>query len=263
MSAPVRLIPLGTNGFYPSHGRQTMSFLVLANGGALLLDAGSGVCRLGEERIAALLEPVDRLEIVLSHYHLDHVIGLSYLPGVWRGRPARIWAPAPPLVDGSAEGLRRLLAPPLFPVPLADFPLPVEVVFYDAGGFSVCGLEIGARRQRHPGGSVGLRLGDALAYITDTEIDEATVDFACGTRVLLHEVWLTEAELAAGAPGGAGHSTPEGVADLAARIGAGRLLPVHHHPKRSAAELAGLAAAIARRSGLEVLTGTEGVALEI
>ena len=258
MPATLRLIPLGSNGFYPSHGRQTMSFLVLTPGGALLLDAGTGLGRLGQPEIAATLQEVERLEIVLSHYHLDHVVGLSYLPGVWRERPARIWAPAPPLVDGRPESLRSLLAPPLFPATLENFPLPVEVVAYDAGGFSVCGLEIGARRQRHPGGSVGLRLGSTLAYVTDTELDEATVEFARGARLLLHEVWLTEAELEAGAPGGAGHSTPEGVADLARRAGVERLLPVHHHPKRTAPELEALAAAMARRSGLAVLESSEG-----
>ena len=238
-----------------------MSFLVLPDvgaGTALLLDAGTGLARLGEPAIAAALARVERLEIVLSHYHLDHVIGLAYLPGVWRGRCVRIWAPQPPLVDGSAAALDRLLAPPLFPATLAEFPLAIEVVAFSSGPLELCGVEIRLRRQQHPGGSVGMRLGNSLAYVTDTALEPATVEFARGVRMLLHEVWLTTVEISAGAPASAGHSTPEGVADLAREAAVGRLLPVHHHPSRSGVELVALAGEIERRSGVETLVGEEG-----
>ena len=72
-----------------------MSFLVLVEGHALLLDAGSGVGRLGEEPVARLLEGFDHLDVALTHYHLDHVVGLSYLPGVWRDKSVRLVGPAP------------------------------------------------------------------------------------------------------------------------------------------------------------------------
>ena len=90
----MQLIPLGTNGFIPTFGRHTMSFLVLTENQALLLDAGSGVSRLLQPELKALIEPYETLNIVFSHYHLDHTIGVSYLPAVWptgkiltRGRP--------------------------------------------------------------------------------------------------------------------------------------------------------------------------------
>ncbi|MGD2114802.1 MAG: MBL fold metallo-hydrolase, partial [Acidobacteriota bacterium] len=76
----MRLIPLGTNGYIPTHGRQTMCFLVRFEDRALLLDAGTGVARLLEPRVRELLEGVEQLDVILSHFHLDHVIGLSYLP---------------------------------------------------------------------------------------------------------------------------------------------------------------------------------------
>jgi glyoxylase-like metal-dependent hydrolase (beta-lactamase superfamily II) len=124
----MRLVPLGTNGYIPSQGRQSMAYLVLTDDTALLLDAGTGVARLLEPKIEAMLEGYPRLEVLLTHYHLDHVVGMSFLPGVWPTRPVRIHAPGPPLVDATPDdALCRLIHPPLFPIPLPEFPMPVEL----------------------------------------------------------------------------------------------------------------------------------------
>lgn len=261
---PLRLVPLGTGGYFPAHGRQTMSFLLVAGENALLLDAGTGVSRLAEPAVAALLAGCPRLDILLTHYHLDHVVGLSYLPGVWRGRPVRLFAPAPPLVAAAPEeALGRLLAPPLFPVPLAAFPLPVEVVPFTGPELTAGPFTLRLRSQRHPGGSVGVRVGDALAYVTDTVLDPETEAFVRGVGLLLHEVWLTDDEAGGGAAERSGHAAASEVADLARRAGVGRLLPVHHHPRRSAEELTALAAALAARAGLPVEIAAEGTPLAL
>lgn len=235
-----------------------MSFLLVEGDVALLLDAGSGVGRLLDPALVRLTAPCARLEVVLTHYHLDHVIGLSYLPGVWQRRPVAIHAPAPPLVEGTPEALERLIGPPLFPHPLSRLPFEVTVTAYRAGPLAIGGLTVAARAQRHPGGSVGLRVGDALAYATDTVADEATVEFARGVGLLLHEVWLSDEEAEGEDPARGGHSAAGAVADLARRAGVGRLMPVHHHPKRSAAELATIAAGMATRAGLTVELPVEG-----
>src|SRR3954469_23164372 len=133
------ITPLGTNGFFPTYGRQTMSFLVRRDGVPLLLDAGTGVGRLIEQETSRALDGASRLDILLTHYHLDHVVGLSYLTAVAAKLPVRIWAPAPPLVDGTPEALGTLIAPPLFPIRFADFPSKVEVVPYAGETLEVAG----------------------------------------------------------------------------------------------------------------------------
>lgn len=240
-----------------------MCFLLRRGDDALLLDAGSGVARLLEPRIRELLGAPARLDIVLSHYHLDHVVGLSYLPGVARGTPLRIFAPAPPLNDAGPEALGRLIGPPLFPVPFERWPMSVEVVPYDGEELEAGGFRCRARRQDHPGGSVGLRLEDALAYVTDTRADEATIPFVRGVSRLLHEVWSTDEEAAADDPGRAGHSPLSAVARIAREAGVGELLPVHHRPGRSDDELAAMTAALEREAGLPVRLPREGSAVEI
>ncbi len=255
---PYELIPLGTNGFIPTHGRQTMSFLVVGEGQALLLDAGSGAGRLLAASLQTRLRDVARLDILLTHYHLDHVIGLSYLGAFWRGREVRLHAPRRPLVDADPEeAFARLLGPPLFPVKLHELALKIEVVPYAGTSLTIGALALRLRRQNHPGGSVGVRIGDQLVYCTDTIADDATIAFARGAGTLLHEVWLTDAEAAAGVPA-YGHSAVSGVAGLARAAGVRRLMPIHHHPARTRSDLAQIAATLAEGSGVEVVLPQEG-----
>lgn len=258
----MKLIALGTNGFYPSLGRATMSFLLCDGNRALLLDAGSGLARLGEAPTRALLANVARLEIVLTHYHLDHVIGLSYLPGVWRGRPVRVWGPAPPLVDGDPTALDRLLAPPFFPS-MSAWPVAISVHTYrNSADLSELGWDLVVRRQEHPGGSVGLRLGTTLAYTTDTVGDPTTAEFVAGVELLIHEVWWTDEELSVAGHTG-GHSTVGEVAEIARRARVGRLAPVHHRPDRDVEALAALATDLAERSGVVVEALIEGRVVDL
>jgi ribonuclease BN (tRNA processing enzyme) len=254
----LKLAALGTAGYLPAAGRQTMAFLIASGEQALLLDAGSGVARLLEPAIASLLPPGRRLEVLLSHYHLDHVVGLSYLLGLASGRAIRIHAPAPPLTAGGPEGIAQLLSPPLFPLSIDRWPIPVEVVPYNGTKLDIGALRLDLRRQKHPGGSVGVRLGDSLAYITDTVIDAATIEFVRGVKLLLHEVWLTAEEAAETDPAPTGHSDAGAVADLARAAGVGRLWVVHHHPRRSADDLARMAESMQRRAHLPVEIPVEG-----
>jgi ribonuclease BN (tRNA processing enzyme) len=257
----MRLVPLGTNGYIPSQGRQTMAYLVLTDDTAILLDAGSGVARLLEPEIEALLEGYSRLELVLTHYHLDHVVGMSFLPGVWPTRPVRIHAPGPPLVEATPDdALCRLIHPPLFPIPLPEFPMPVELERLTGAPVAIGGVELRFRAQQHPGGSAGVRLGDAMAYVTDTVADDASADFARGVDLLLHEVWLGPG----GEAGSTGHSAADEVARIATRAGVRRLMPVHHHPRATAEDLERLAVELAKRvDGVEIVLPEEGRVYEI
>ncbi|HVS14245.1 MAG TPA: MBL fold metallo-hydrolase [Thermoanaerobaculia bacterium] len=263
MSAPEadglrEIVPLGTNGFYPSHGRQTMSFLLAGDRRALLLDAGTGVGRLREPAVAARLAGVERLDVLLTHYHLDHVVGLTYLGAAWGG-PVRLLAPAPPLVDAEPEeALSRLIGPPLFPLALDAFPVEVTVEPY-RGDLELDGLAVRTRRQSHPGASVGLRLGDRLAYVTDTIADPETARFAEGVSWLLHEVWVDDRQAEEDPRLVAGHAAAGAVARIADQAQAGRLVPVHHHPLRAASELAALHDELRAASPVAVEVLAEGV----
>ncbi|WP_165847690.1 MBL fold metallo-hydrolase [Ammonifex thiophilus] len=262
------LIPLGTNGFFPSRGRHTACYLLMPTPEtAVLLDAGTGMARLLEPEIRKRLEPVRELHIVLTHYHLDHTCGLFYLTGVWSRRKVVVHAPGPPLVDAEpVRALEKLLSPPLYPMRLWDLPLEVSEVIDPEK--EIAGLRFRFRRQKHPGGSVGMRVEDVLAYITDTVADPATADFVKGVRFLMHETWLTDGEAeesveADGVPAREKHAFAGAVAEIAAGAGVGRVAPVHHAPWRSNEEILMLAGSMEERSGVEVVVLEEGKEYEL
>ena len=254
-----RIVPLGTNGFIPSFNRRTMSFLVLNESEMLLLDAGTGVARLLEPHIIELMKPYDCLNVILSHYHLDHVVGLSYLLRAWTRGRVRIYAPGRPLVEATPqETLNGLLRPPLFPLTLREFPTPVEIVPVTYENLQTETWSIRLRAQKHAGGSAAIRIGDEIAYVTDTIVDEATSTFVRGVKLLLHEVFLTDAEAENGDADRLAHSYPSGVARIARQAGVGRLMPVHHHPERTDAEIRQLAHDMEALAGIEVIVPEEG-----
>ena len=259
-----RIVPLGTNGFIPSFNRQTMSFLVLNESEMLLLDAGTGVARLLEPHIVDLMKPYDCLNVILSHYHLDHVVGLSFLLGAWTRGRVRIYAPGQPFVEAAPqEVLNGLLQPPLFPLTLREFPMPVEVVPVTSESLQTETWSIRLRAQTHAGGSAAIRIGDEIAYVTDTIVDEATPTFARGVKLLLHEVFLTDAEAENGDAERLAHSYPGGVARIARQAEVGRLMLVHHHPERTDAEIRKLAHDMEALAGIEVIVPEEGQVYQV
>jgi len=246
-----KLVPLGTNGYFPSFGRQTMSFLVLADRRALLLDAGTGVSRLIEPPVAQLVEPYEDLDVIVSHYHVDHVVGISYLPAVWPRGKVRILAPEPPLVDGDGPtAMRHLLGPPLFAKGFEAYGERFQLVRVREPELSWGSSLIRLWRQDHPGGSIGIRIGDRLAYVTDTSALPETIERVRGVRLLLHEIWWSDVEASGGL--GAGHSAVSEVAEIAAKAAVGALMPVHHQPRRSWEDIEAMATVAAKRSGLPV-----------
>jgi ribonuclease BN (tRNA processing enzyme) len=251
------ITPLGTNGFIPTHGRQTQCYLVRRDDEAFVIDAGTGLGRLLEPELAGALAGLERLDILLTHYHLDHTVGLSYLTAVASSLPVRIHAPAPPLVDGDPDSLGTLINPPFFPIPFAAFPSRIEVVRYDGDAYELAGAKLRLRRQVHAGGSVGLVVDDRLGFATDCEVDPGSAAFFGDCQTLFHEIWVTDEEAAAGAQR-TGHSTIEIVAALASAARIGTLLPMHHHPSRSSDELAGMVARLAELTTSRVILPVEG-----
>jgi ribonuclease BN (tRNA processing enzyme) len=212
---------LGSGGFIPTGTRETSSLLLLPEGGdgAVVVDAGTGLRRLITDR--ALLDGRTRLEVLLTHFHIDHVCGLAYLTEL-DDLDITVRGPGAALYDvATAEILSRLFAPPIMPVDLARLGVTVgEVGCGDAG---VAGLEVRTRRQdRHTNPTLGIRVGDDLVWCTDTEDDPGTVAFARGARILAHDAW--------GPPAAPGHAEPAAAARVAVEAGAEHLVLIHVPP---------------------------------
>jgi len=227
---------LGTLGWMPSDRRETTSFLCHDERSLFILDAGTGLRRLLEAPQAALLEGRDEVHLFLTHYHLDHVCGLAYLPGVLPGRRLVIHA-AEEAVSGidPERAVAGLLRRPYNPRDWDELD-EIRVEALAAGVNEVAGHTVRVRAQQHSDTSVAYRFDDELVLATDTLADDATIDFAAGAKVLLHEAWyngtdpLTDAIPPELRPGYAAHSEASAVARLAAAAGVGRLVLMHLNP---------------------------------
>ncbi|MEI6724688.1 MAG: MBL fold metallo-hydrolase [Actinomycetes bacterium] len=227
---------LGTMGWMPSDRRETTSFLCHDERALFILDAGTGLRRLLEAPQAALLEGHDEVHLFLTHYHLDHVCGLAYLPGVLPGRRLVIHAAAESVTGVDPErAVAGLLRKPYNPRDWEDLE-DIRVESLAAGANEVAGHTVCVRAQQHSDVSVAYRIDDELVLATDTFADPGTAVFAAGAGVLLHEAWyngadpLTEASALALQPGYAAHSEATAVARIAADAGVGRLVLMHLNP---------------------------------
>ena len=91
MSPAMHGILLGSGGGIQTQSRCTCSALFRCEDKGLLVDAGTGVSHLVTQ--PPLLEGVNELAVVLTHFHLDHLVGLSYLPSLSPRRPISIYGP--------------------------------------------------------------------------------------------------------------------------------------------------------------------------
>jgi ribonuclease BN (tRNA processing enzyme) len=219
---------LGTAGWMPTPHRQTTSVLVRDGDHALLLDAGTGASRL--VTAPELLEGTARLDVVLTHFHLDHVCGLLYLPAT--DIPLRIHAPGRWLYETpSARLLDPIMGAPVSPfAPAEGFEIhELGPETDDIGGFA-----ISLRAQlRHWAPTAGVRVGDSLALVTDTAFEEASGAFVAGVRHLLHEAWSTSQDPSSTE----GDATAAEAGQVASAGNVARLTLVHLHPRADAAAL--------------------------
>lgn len=193
---------------------------------AVVLDAGTGLSPLGQA-LAGRRE-IRRLDILLSHLHMDHVLGLfSFRPLFDSGMDIHIYGAA-----GLARGLEALIGPPYWPLRLGDFPArPAFHELQPGDSFGLDGLEVSTMAGNHPGGSILYRLdggGKSLTYALDCEADGQTFPaltrFARGSGLLIWDASFTAADLRPGW----GHSTWEQGLELGRAAGAGQVLMTHY-----------------------------------
>jgi phosphoribosyl 1,2-cyclic phosphodiesterase len=267
----------GTRGSVASPGPETVRYggntacvEVRTDDALLVLDAGTGIRRLG----TSLREHRGRIDLLLTHLHLDHLQGIGFFEPCFRPDiELHIWGP-PSTTLSLHERLSRYLSPPLFPVLLRDLGSRVSLHDVSNEPFSIGSATILGEAVIHPGPTVGYRIssgGQTLAYLPDHEPALGAPSFpvspewtsghrlADGADVLIHDAQYTEAEYAARA--GWGHSSIEQTWAFARQAGVRRLVTFHHDPGHADDQLDGLVADLQARDGPEVVGGWEGLEL--
>lgn len=220
-----RTIILGSSAALSDADHDYTHFLLSGEGGRapILVDCGSNpmpkfpIFNVGHEDVG---------DIILTHYHADHVAGLPNLLVEWwllgRTAPLRLYG-----LDHCLSRVEAMIRdygwdqmPSPFTIDYIRLPEQDDVRVLENDDFI-----IRAWQTKHFLPTIGLRVenkltGRVLAYSCDTEPIPGIVALANGADILIHE--------AAGA--GPGHSSARQAGETAAQAEAGILYLIHYPP---------------------------------
>ena len=242
----------GVRGSIPSpgpatnrYGGNTSCVLVeLENGRNLILDAGTGIRKLGKR-----LEADDStVNILLSHGHWDHIQGFPFFAPLYQeGRKIRVYT-SPVGEHAKLCSLFDQIDGSNFPVHVNDLPSRSECIMENIEtALAGKGIMVKRARTNHPGGGRAFRIeedGASCAYVTDNELEppgsvetsyEQWIDFCHGADVLIHDAQYLADDMPH--KHGWGHSLVSQVRQLAVDAEVGCLVMFHHDPDRSDAEI--------------------------
>lgn len=228
-------------------GGNTPCVEIRAGNSTLILDAGTGIRKLGQHLLAK--GKVD-VTLLLSHVHWDHIQGLPFFAPLYvPGTRIHVVGGANPMP--LRDCLHRQMSAPNFPVDLRD--VGATMTFFelrDRQRAVIGDAEITAVRANHPDGVYAYRIehkGRSIVYATDTEhyscVDKRLLTLCQDADVLIYDTQYLPEEYA-GERGasrvGWGHSTYEAAARLAEAAGVRELLLFHHDPDRTDEQVSAL-----------------------
>jgi len=219
----VEITFLGTRGWYSKKG-QTSCVLVETKGGNYLLDAGTGIYWINE--VVDFSKPTC---LLLSHFHLDHILGITTFQRTFKGKKLTIYGE-----KGVRNAIDKIMRKPIYPY-YFDSPLfNVKVDFKELKKEQrIFDSTVKTTHLSHVDPVLGIRIenrGKSFVYATDTLPCKATVRLARNCDVLVHETYFSDEDLK-GVKINTGHSSPRGAARIAKEAGAKKLYLFHIHPE--------------------------------
>jgi len=242
---------LGVRGSTPVSGKDKNRYgghspsacLSLSNGEFIVVDAGTGIKKLGDRLARKGGKKPIKIHLLLTHFHLDHIIGLPFF--------APLYLPNATLnfyADSSGEQIEKylsgLMAGRYFPVKLRETPSRKIFKKVPEKRFRIGGLEVSHCPLRHPQGSLSYKIKDGkrqIVFATDTEhppsgLDERLVAFARGSEIFIYDAMFTPEEYESGRRGW-GHSTWLAAAEVARAAEVHNLYLSHFNPDHSDKEI--------------------------
>lgn len=233
----------GVRGSVPAPGPETARYggntscveVRLADGTIIVLDAGTGMRKLGDALLGEeLSSPVN---LLLSHTHWDHILGLPFFGPLWKRETELLIYP---LATDAQERFQRTIFDDIhFPVSANDIPAKVEFMRPRSPTWRIGSATIQRIALNHPGSAQGFRIADddgsSLAYLTDNELSapdsvittpESLARFAEGVDLMIHDSQYVPADMPAKL--GWGHSVVNDVLELGV-LAAPRILALFHH----------------------------------
>ena len=204
----------------------------------VVLDMGSGARPLAQQMIERFGPGQPQTyHVFMSHLHWDHIMGVPFF--------TPIYIPGNRIIVHSChanveQAFRRQQRGPSFPVDFEQLGASISFdVLQPDTPYSIAGLNVRAKRQRHSGDSYGWRFehdGKSVVYSTDSEhkLDDAEecasfVDFFADADAVIFDAMYSFAD-AVSVKADWGHSSNIVGVELCQMARARRLVMFHHEP---------------------------------
>lgn len=243
----------GCRGSMPSPGPDKLFFggntscvQIEHNSTCLILDGGSGIIRLGRN----LPDNIKKVNILLTHLHLDHIMGLGYFSPLYDPNcQVNIWGPSGSL-ESFISKLMRYFSPPLFPVRLKELPADIQINEIENTTFKIDDFNIISEYVCHPGPTVGYRceIDDFIvSYMPDHELLLGSSNFPLSAEwcsgyniakdadLLFHDAQYDKKEYARRI--GWGHSSINDAIVFGNLANVKKMVLFHHDPTKSDEQL--------------------------
>jgi ribonuclease BN (tRNA processing enzyme) len=246
----------GARGSQPVWGRafrryngNTTCFSLETAEGIVVIDAGTGIASLSGA--LARRPRVPPITLLFTHFHLDHVMGLSAFAPLSR-RDARVTLMGCGAHAGWRQMLQGVAGRPLWPVELLERGAAVRFATLSQNGWAgpphrpsafpsltLAGVRVSWCPVRHPQECLSYRLerpGFSVVIATDREhgdrrMDRRFLEFCRNADVLVHDAQYTPEE--APRRRGWGHSTWAQAARVAGEAGVRELILTSYDPGRT------------------------------
>ena len=227
---------------YTRFGGNTACILVaFSTGRVAILDAGTGIRKLGNDLLRSSHEQFGNISIILSHTHWDHIQGFPYFELAYD--PRRNFTISICGKGRMGKDLKSIFSTQMqndfFPVSLEEMGAKFTFLQPDITTYEhPSGIKLEASKHSHRGDAYGYRIeegGKTLVYCTDVEhkdgIDPNVVALSKNADLLIHDAQYTPDELKV--KRGWGHSSWEQAIEVAERAGVKKLALFHHDPEHN------------------------------
>ncbi len=277
-------------------GGNTSCVEIRSGNDLLICDAGTGIIPLGNELLQQ--NDIRELNIILTHYHWDHVCGLPFfVPAFIPGWKVTFFGPG----DDSKEIKKHVsaqMSAPYFPVGTESWLANINYRAPGKDSIKIGPMTIDYNYVHHPGATYGYRIGinnKTIIYISDNECKfiEKTVEqkrgdldteeqelyndmikeehqselnLISGADILIHDAQYTPEDYKKKT--GWGHSCYIDTVDMAINAGVKILYLYHHDPNYDDAAIKkihehALAIIKEKNSSMECHVAREGMRIEL
>lgn len=233
-------IPVSGKEFVKYGGDTTCVEIRAKSGDIIIVDAGTGIRRLGKQLVE---EKLYHYNLIFTHAHWDHLMGLPFFKPLYRRETVIKAYRCPFPKDYVEKMISRVMTPPHFPIRYSD--LKAEITFEKGcpENFDIGSITITPIRLSHPGSGSGYKFtedGKSFVFLTDNELGyihdggltfDDYLKFSEGADLLFHDAEYTPAEY--GTQMDWGHSVYTDVISLALSAKVKRLGLFHLNQDRT------------------------------